>query len=75
MRRLGYVTLEHCPVTLNQAATVTEACDRMRDDNWEKLSDTCSLLTKRESIAPESNIVFLFISVPLFLLLREIHSH
>jgi CBS domain-containing protein len=31
MRKLGYVTLEHCPITLNQAASVTEACDRMRD--------------------------------------------
>ena len=31
MRKLGYVTLEHCPITLNQAATVAEACDRMRD--------------------------------------------
>ena len=31
MRKLGHVTLEHCPITLNQAATVAEACDRMRD--------------------------------------------
>lgn len=31
MRKLGNVTLEHCPITMNQAASVTEACDRMRD--------------------------------------------
>ena len=31
MRKLGHVTLEHCPITMNQAATVAEACDRMRD--------------------------------------------
>ena len=28
---LAMVTLEHCPFTRNQAAAVTEGCDRMRD--------------------------------------------
>ena len=31
MRQLGHVTLEHHPITLDQAVGVTEACDRMRD--------------------------------------------
>jgi CBS domain-containing protein len=31
MRQLGHVTLEHRPITLDQAVGVTEACDRMRD--------------------------------------------
>jgi CBS domain-containing protein len=31
MRKLGDVTLEHFPITLNQAASVTEGCERMRD--------------------------------------------
>jgi CBS domain-containing protein len=30
MRKLGHVTLERCPITMKQAASVTEACDRMR---------------------------------------------
>jgi signal-transduction protein with cAMP-binding, CBS, and nucleotidyltransferase domain len=31
MRKLGDVTLEPRPITLNQAASVTEDCDRVRD--------------------------------------------
>ena len=31
MRKLGDATWEHCPITMNQAASVMEACDRMRD--------------------------------------------
>jgi CBS domain-containing protein len=31
MRQLGQVTLEHRPITLDQAVGVAEACDRMRD--------------------------------------------
>ena len=31
MRSFGHVTLEHRPITLDQAVGVTEACDRMRD--------------------------------------------
>ena len=31
MRNFGHVTLEHCPITLIQTASVAEACDRMRD--------------------------------------------
>jgi CBS domain-containing protein len=31
MRKLGYVTLEHCPITMNQSSVVSDACDRMRD--------------------------------------------
>ena len=31
MRKFSVVTLQTRPITLNQAATVTEACDRMRD--------------------------------------------
>ena len=31
MRKLGDVTLEHSPITMNHTASVTEACDRMRD--------------------------------------------
>ena len=31
MRKLGYVTLEHCPITMDQSAVVADACDRMRD--------------------------------------------
>lgn len=33
MRQLGHVTLEHRPITLDQAVGVTEACDRMRDSH------------------------------------------
>jgi len=32
MRKLGYVTLEHCPIIMSQSANVSDACDRMRDD-------------------------------------------
>lgn len=31
MRKLSAVTLEHRPVIVNDAASVTEACDQMRD--------------------------------------------
>lgn len=31
MRKLGDATWEHCPITMNQAVSVMEACDRMRD--------------------------------------------
>jgi len=31
MRQLGHVTLEHRPITLDQAVGVTEACNRMRN--------------------------------------------
>jgi CBS domain-containing protein len=31
MRKFSAVTLEHRPVIVNDAATVTEACDQMRD--------------------------------------------
>lgn len=31
MRKLGDVTLEHSPITMNEAANVMEACDQMRD--------------------------------------------
>jgi hypothetical protein len=56
MRKLGDVTLEHCPITLNQATSVTEACDRMRDgqsgavlviDNSERL---VGIFTGRDAV-------------------------
>ena len=31
MRKFSVVTLEHRPITMNEAASVTEACDQMRD--------------------------------------------
>ena len=31
MRKFSAVTLEHHPIKLNEAASVTEACDQMRD--------------------------------------------
>jgi CBS domain-containing protein len=31
MRKFSVVTLEHHPITMNESASVTEACDRMRD--------------------------------------------
>jgi len=31
MRKFSVATLEHRPITMNEAASVTEACDRMRD--------------------------------------------
>ena len=67
MRKLGDVTLEHCPITLNPAASVTEACDRMRDreagavlviDNAERLvgiftgrDAVCRVLAQRRDAA------------------------
>ena len=30
MRKFSVVTLQHHPITMNEAASVTEACDRMR---------------------------------------------
>ena len=31
MRKFSVVTLEHRPITMNEAASVAEACDQMRD--------------------------------------------
>ena len=31
MRKFSVVTLEHRPITMDEATSVTEACDRMRD--------------------------------------------
>ena len=31
MRKFSVVTLEHRPITMNEAASVTDACNRMRD--------------------------------------------
>ena len=31
MRKFSVVTLEHRPITMNEAASVTEACNKMRD--------------------------------------------
>jgi CBS domain-containing protein len=31
MRKLSDVTLKHCPLTMNETASVMEACTRMRD--------------------------------------------
>jgi CBS domain-containing protein len=31
MRKFSVVTLEHRPITMNEAASVTEACNQMRD--------------------------------------------
>ena len=31
MRKFSVVTLQHRPITMNEAASVTEACNQMRD--------------------------------------------
>ena len=56
MRKLGDVTLEHCPITMNQAASVMEACDRIRDGRagsvlvTDSLGNLVGIFTGRDAV-------------------------